>query len=124
MNRLNLIFHMEHDFLKGNFNTQTGGVNASPFILEGGTLSDAIITGIVAICVCIINNWVQYNKTKQETDKTVALIQAELATLSDRVNRHNQIVERTYKLEESTALQDAELKRVTERLKVVEGKTA
>ena len=87
-------------------------------------MSDAIITGIVAICVCIINNWVQYNKTKQETDKTVALIQAELATLSDRVNRHNQIVERTYKLEESTALQDAELKRVNERLKVVEGKTA
>ena len=87
-------------------------------------MSDAIITGIVAIIVCIVNNWVQYNKTKQETDKTVALIQQELATLSDRVNRHNQIVERTFKLEESTALQDAELKRVNERLKVVEGKTA
>ena len=87
-------------------------------------MSDAIITGIVAILVCIINNWVQYNKTKQETDKTVALIQAELATLSDRVNRHNQIVERTFKLEESTALQDAELKRLNERIKIVEGKTA
>ena len=87
-------------------------------------MSDAIITGIVAIIVCIVNNWVQFNKTKQETDKTVALIQQELATLSDRVNRHNQIVERTFKLEESTALQDAELKRVNERLKIVEGKTA
>jgi hypothetical protein len=87
-------------------------------------VSDAIITGIVAILVCIINNWVQYNKTRQETDKTVALIELRLSELSDRVDRHNQVIERTYKLEESTALQDAELKRLNERLKIMEGKSA
>ena len=87
-------------------------------------MSDAIITGIVAILVCIINNWVQYNKTRQETDKTVALIELRLSELSDRVARHNQVIERTYKLEESTALQDAELKRLNERLKIMEGKSA
>lgn len=87
-------------------------------------MSDAIITGIVAILVCIINNWVQYNKTRQETDKTVALIELRLSELSDRVDRHNQVIERTYKLEESTALQDAELKRLNERIKIMEGKSA
>lgn len=87
-------------------------------------MSDAIITGIVAILVCIINNWVQYSKTRQETDKTVALIELRLSELSDRVDRHNQVIERTYKLEESTALQDAELKRLNERLKIMEGKSA
>lgn len=87
-------------------------------------MSDAIITGIVAILVCIINNWVQYNKTRQETDKTVALIELRLSELSDRVARHNQVIERTYKLEESTALQDAELKRLNERIKIMEGKSA
>jgi len=87
-------------------------------------VSDAIITGIVAILVCIINNWVQYNKTRQETDKTVALIELRLSELSDRVDRHNQVIERTYKLEESTALQDAELKRLNERIKIMEGKSA
>lgn len=87
-------------------------------------MSDAIITGIVAILVCIINNWVQFNKTRQETDKTVALIELRLSELSDRVARHNQVIERTYKLEESTALQDAELKRLNERLKIMEGKSA
>jgi len=87
-------------------------------------VSDAIITGVVAILVCIINNWVQYNKTRQETDKTVALIELRLSELSDRVDRHNQVIERTYKLEESTALQDAELKRLNERLKIMEGKSA
>jgi hypothetical protein len=87
-------------------------------------VSDAIITGIVAILVCIINNWVQFNKTRQETDKTVALIELRLSELSDRVDRHNQVIERTYKLEESTALQDAELKRLNERIKIMEGKSA
>lgn len=67
-------------------------------------MSDAIITGIVAILVCIINNWVQFNKTRQETDKTVALIKVKLDELSDRVDKHNQLVERTYHLESETAL--------------------
>lgn len=80
-------------------------------------MSDAIITGIVAILVCIINNWVQYNKTRQETDKTVALIKVKLDELSDRVDKHNQLVERTYHLESETAL-------LNERLKIMEGKSA
>jgi hypothetical protein len=80
-------------------------------------VSDAIITGIVAILVCIINNWVQYNKTRQETDKTVALIKVKLDELSDRVDKHNQLVERTYHLESETAL-------LNERLKIMEGKSA
>lgn len=80
-------------------------------------MSDAIITGIVAILVCIINNWVQYNKTRQETDKTVALIKQEITVLSDRVDKHNQLVERTYRLESETAL-------LNERIKIMEGKSA
>ena len=77
------------------------------------TLSEALITGAVAILVCIINNWVQFNKTKQETDKTVALIQLKLDELSDRVNKHNQLIERTYHLESETAL-------IEQRLTVLE----
>ena len=80
-------------------------------------MSDAIITGIVAILVCIINNWVQFNKTRQETDKTVALIKVKLDELADRVDKHNQLVERTYHLESETAL-------LNERLKIMEGKSA
>ena len=78
-------------------------------------MSDAIVTGIVAILVCIINNWVQYSKTKQETDKTVALIQVKLDELSERVDKHNQLIERTYHLESDTAL-------IKQRLTALEGK--
>ena len=84
-------------------------------------MSEAIITGIVAIVVCIINNWAMMAKQRAQTEKTVALIEYKITELSERVQRHNQIVERTFKLEESTALQDAELKRLNERLKIVEG---
>lgn len=84
-------------------------------------MSDTLITGIVAIVVCIINNWVQMAKTKEQTDKTVALIEYRINELSERVQRHNNIIERTYKLEESTALQEAELKRLNKRLEIMEG---
>ena len=78
-------------------------------------MSEAIITGIVAIVVCVINNWVQFNRTKQETDKTVALIQVKLDELSERVDKHNQLIERTYHLESDTAL-------IKQRLTALEGK--
>lgn len=88
-------------------------------------MSEALITGIVAIIVCLLNNWFLMAKQKEATDKTVALIQLKLEELEKSVSKHNSVIERTYKLEESTALQDAELKRLNERLKIVEGgKTA
>lgn len=88
-------------------------------------MSEALITGIVAIIVCLINNWAMMAKQKEATDKTVALIQLKLEELEKSVSKHNSVIERTYKLEENTALQEAELKRLNERLKIVEGgKTA
>ena len=86
-------------------------------------MSEAIITGIVAIIVCVINNWAIMAKQRAQTEKTVALIEYKITELSERVQRHNQIVERTYKLEENTALQEAELKRLNHRLEIVEGKS-
>lgn len=89
--------------------------------MEGKPLSDAIITGVVAIIVCLINNWFIVAKQKETTDKNVALIQVKLEALEKSVSKHNSVIERTYKLEESTALQDAELKRLNKRLEIVEG---
>lgn len=82
---------------------------------------EALITGIVAIVVCIINSWVQMARTREETNKTIALVEYKITQLSDQVARHNQILDRTYKLEESSALQDAEIKRINRRLEIVEG---
>lgn len=48
--------------------------------------------------------------------KSAALIAYRLEQLEQKVQAHNNLVERTYKLEEATALQEAELKRVNHRL--------
>ena len=85
-------------------------------------MSDALITGIIAIIVCLVNNFFQARATAKAQDVTVATINLKIDNLQRAVERHNQLIERTYHLEESTALQDAELKRINRRLENLEGK--
>lgn len=54
--------------------------------------------------------------------KTTALIDYRLKQLEDKVNKHNQVIERTYQLEQDVSLLQAEDKRHNERLKVLEAK--
>lgn len=56
--------------------------------------------------------------------KSSALIAYRLEQLENKVNKHNNLIERTFKLEEQTALQDAELKRVNHRLEDLEKRGA
>lgn len=54
--------------------------------------------------------------------KTTALLDFRLQKLESEVAKHNKIVERTYHLEESVALLEAEDKRHNERIKALEAK--
>lgn len=72
-------------------------------------MTEALITGIVAIIVCTINNIYQSSKTQ-------ALIEYKIDELSKRVDKHNNLVERTYKLEEQTVLQDEKIKVANNRI--------
>lgn len=54
--------------------------------------------------------------------KTAALMEYRLEQLEKKVDKHNQVIERTYKLEEKTELQEAEIERHKERLRILEGK--
>lgn len=60
---------------------------------------EAIITGTVAIMVCMINNHYQNRAVKEQHDKTIALIEYRLKELEQKVNKHNNLVERVYNLE-------------------------
>lgn len=62
----------------------------------------SLISAVVAIVVCIINN-------KFQNDKTLALLDLRLKTLEEKVDKHNNVIERTYKLEERTAIQDEKI---------------
>lgn len=52
--------------------------------------------------------------------KAASLIQYRLEQLEKTVSKHNEVVVRTYHLEETSALQEAELKRLNKRLEIVE----
>lgn len=54
--------------------------------------------------------------------KSAALMEYRIEQLEKKVDVHNSVIDRTYRLEERTELQEAELKRQNERLKIVEGK--
>ena len=74
----------------------------------GENLLIALVTGGVTLVVCLINNFLQQSKTR-------ALLEYKLNDLTQRVNKHNDLIERTYRLEEQS-------KELTRRLDRLEGK--
>lgn len=63
------------------------------------TFLSSACSGILAIVVCIVNN-------KYQNSKTLALIDLRLSTLEEKVDKHNNLIDRTYELEKLTALQE------------------
>lgn len=86
------------------------------------TVITALISAGATLIVCIINNYFQQAKTREENDKTIALIDYKLTALTERVDKHNNIIERTYKLEELTALQEEKIKVANHRIEDLEEK--
>lgn len=60
---------------------------------------EAIITGVVAIVVCMINNAFQQKRADEQHNTTIALIEYKLDQLSHKVDIHNNAVERLYIVE-------------------------
>ena len=73
------------------------------------TIIAASITGLITLAVCMLNNHYQNNSTRN-------LIEYRLKKLEEKVDKHNNVVERTYKLEELTALQEEKIKVANHRI--------
>lgn len=69
----------------------------------------ALITGALALIGTYISN-----------RKSAALMEYRLEQLERKVDKHNNLVERMYAVEEKTQLQEAELARHKERLRILE----
>ena len=72
-----------------------------------------IITGLVAIITCTINS-------KHQSEVTRKLTEYKIEELSKRVEKHNNVVERTYRLEETVALQEERIKVANHRIEDLE----
>ena len=60
---------------------------------------EAIITGAVGIAVCMINNVYQQKRADEQHNTTIALIEYKLDQLTQKVEKHNGVVERLYVVE-------------------------
>ena len=77
---------------------------------------EAIITGVVAILVCMINNYCQSKKATEQHNTTVALIEYKLDQLTDKVEKHNNAVERLYIVERKLDVDEEKLKVINRQI--------
>lgn len=73
------------------------------------TIIASLVSASVTLIVCVVNN-------RAQNDKTRALMEYKLEELTQKVNKHNNLIERTYRLEEKTAVQDEQLKVANHRI--------
>lgn len=81
---------------------------------------DSIITGCIAgavtLLVCLINNAYQNKENERKHNETITLIDYKLSELTKRVDKHNNVIERVYKLEQTSTLHDEKIKVINHRI--------
>ena len=77
----------------------------------------AAISGAVTLIVCMVNNHYQNASTRD-------LLDSRLTKLEEKVDKHNSVVERTYKLEERMAVQEDKIKVANHRIDDLEDVTS
>lgn len=76
----------------------------------------AIIAAAASIVVAVISGNAQHKRVLAELDKQSELLTYRLGQLEKKVDKHNSVVERTYRLEEAAKLADERMKSVNRRL--------
>lgn len=81
---------------------------------------EAIITGAVAIIVCMINNAVQHKAQQEQHNTTIALIEYKLDQLTKKVDLHNNAVARLYAVEQKVAIHEEKFRVANHRIEDLE----
>ena len=77
---------------------------------------EAIITGVVAIVVCMINNAFQQKRADEQHNTTIALIEYKLDQLTRKVELHNNAVERLYEVERKLGVDEEKINVANHRI--------
>lgn len=70
---------------------------------------EAIITGAVAILVCMINNAFQQKRSDEQHNTTIALIEYRMDQIEHKVDLHNNAVERLYEVEKKLGVDEEKI---------------
>lgn len=82
-------------------------------------MTETIIAALIAAGASLV---VSLITSHAQNEKNRALIEYKLDELTKRVEKHNNVIERTYKLEEQTALQAEQIKVANHRIGDLEAK--
>lgn len=82
---------------------------------EMETIISACISATVTLIVCVISNNAQQEKTR-------TLMEYKLEELTKRVNEHNNLIKRTYALEEKMSVHEEQIKVANHRIEDLERK--
>ena len=77
---------------------------------------EAIITGVVAIIVCMVNNIYQRKAADKQHNTTIELIEYKLDQLTHKVDLHNNAVERLYEVERKLGIDEEKINVVNHRI--------
>ena len=84
----------------------------------------ALISGIsaaaAAIIVAVVQSRAQHNTVLSEMDKRDALQAQRIEQLENKMDKHNQLIERTYKVEEAVKLLEKDIKVANHRIEDLE----
>lgn len=86
------------------------------------TIIAACISAGVTLLVCMINNNNQQARNEEQQEKTRALLEYKLEELTKRVDKHNNVVERTYNIEQELSVQHEQIKVANHRIEDLERK--
>lgn len=80
------------------------------------SLIPSLLSAAATLLVCLINNHYQRIESEKKHSETITLITYRLDELTDKVNKHNNLVERTYELERQQALTEEKMKVANHRI--------
>lgn len=80
------------------------------------TILSAIISAAAAIVVSLINSNVQHRRLLAELEKHDEMNAYRIEQLEKKVDKHNNLVERTYKLEQAQSLTEEKIKVANHRI--------
>ena len=84
------------------------------------TIISALISAAAAIIVCMVNNNAARKDQEKKHEANIMLVTYRLEELEKKVDKHNNIIERTYKLEENQAVMVEQIKVANHRLNDLE----
>lgn len=80
----------------------------------------ALISAAAAIIVCIINSRTQHKKLLAELDKKDAIQEYRIKQLEEKVDKHNNLIERTYILERDGSVMREKISNVEKKIESLE----